>query len=153
MTKPMKKPLMIALMLFAGCAMAQVANAATLTIVVDGIIKTKGSVLVSVFDKEVNWLKDDIRNDKVQPVAPSTVIVFADIKPGEYAVWVHDDLNDNGDLDRGAFGKPKEPYGFSNDSGHPLGPAEWSENPHSRQIEQFSFSVVVKNKPKLKQEF
>ena len=39
---------------------------------------------------------------------------FTHIAPGTYAVAVFQDLNGNGELDRGLLGRPKEPYGFSN---------------------------------------
>lgn len=36
------------------------------------------------------------------------------VEPGEYAVAVYHDENGNGQMDKRAFGLPKEPYGFSN---------------------------------------
>ena len=36
------------------------------------------------------------------------------VEPGEYAVAVYHDENGNGEMDKRAFGLPKEPYGFSN---------------------------------------
>lgn len=46
--------------------------------------------------------------------ASSSFISFSDIVPGNYAVSVYHDENNNGSLDTGLFGIPKEPYGFSN---------------------------------------
>lgn len=40
--------------------------------------------------------------------------VFDDLPPGGYAVIIYQDVNGNGRLDRGAFGVPLEPVGFSN---------------------------------------
>lgn len=42
------------------------------------------------------------------------VAEFASLAPGDYAVVVFHDVNGNGVLDRGAFGVPLEPIGFSN---------------------------------------
>lgn len=42
--------------------------------------------------------------------------VFRDVRPGEYAVAVLHDENDNGKLDRKIFGIPKEGYGVSRDA-------------------------------------
>ena len=140
----MKKTLIIG-MILAGSLMAQTVSAATLKIVVDGISKTDGAVLVTLFNNETSWLKTGIKNDKVKPVAPSTEIVFADLPAGEYAVWVHDDVNGNGILDKGwLFGKPKEPYGFSNDSGHMFGPAKWSEAKFTVKDADVTIHVHVK---------
>ena len=37
-----------------------------------------------------------------------------DLPPGQYAVAVFQDRNENGQLDKNTFGIPTEPYGFSN---------------------------------------
>ena len=49
-------------------------------------------------------------------------ITFADIKPGNYAVSVLHDENQNKDLDQGKLGIPKEGYGFSNNVMGVMGP-------------------------------
>ena len=36
------------------------------------------------------------------------------VEPGEYAIAVYHDENNNGHMDKRMFGIPKEPYGFSN---------------------------------------
>lgn len=122
-----KYTLFSALLILAGCASTQSAKAATLKIVVDGVSKTNGTVTASLFNNEAGWLKTGIKNNNTKPVVPSTELVFTDVQPGDYAVYVHDDVNGNGVLDKSWFGKPKEPYGFSNDSGHMFGPAKWNE--------------------------
>ena len=48
------------------------------------------------------------------------------VSPGRYAVKAYHDQNGNRTLDRGAFGVPKEPYGFSNDARGRRGPPLWS---------------------------
>jgi uncharacterized protein (DUF2141 family) len=50
---------------------------------------------------------------------------FDKLTPGSYAVTVFHDLNDNGELDTGFFGIPKEPVGFSNNAKGRFGPAKW----------------------------
>ena len=40
-------------------------------------------------------------------------IIFS-VAPGDYAVALFHDVNQNGELDKTLFGIPKEPYGFSN---------------------------------------
>lgn len=41
---------------------------------------------------------------------------------GEYGISVFQDINNNNKLDKTFFGKPKEPYGFSNNAKPYLGP-------------------------------
>ena len=49
------------------------------------------------------------------------------LEPGLYAVSVTHDVDGNGHLNTGAFGKPEEPYGFSNDARGMFGPAKWKD--------------------------
>lgn len=42
--------------------------------------------------------------------------VFKGYKPGTYAISVMHDLNTSGDLDTSLVGRPKEPWGVSNDA-------------------------------------
>jgi uncharacterized protein (DUF2141 family) len=51
----------------------------------------------------------------VEPIVNQQVAVsFADLSSGKYAVKVFHDENNNGKMDTGMFGIPKEKYGFSN---------------------------------------
>jgi uncharacterized protein (DUF2141 family) len=43
----------------------------------------------------------------------SATVTFQDVDPGQYAVAVYLDGNENGELDTNLFGAPKEPIGFS----------------------------------------
>lgn len=49
-----------------------------------------------------------------------------DVPPGEYAVAVYHDENDNGRLDRGVFGIPVEGTGASNDARGSFGPPSFA---------------------------
>lgn len=40
-------------------------------------------------------------------------LTIDDLEPGEYAISLYQDLNNNEKMDKKAFGIPKEPYGFS----------------------------------------
>lgn len=50
-------------------------------------------------------------------VAGDDMQLDADLPPGRYAMRAFVDLNGNGELDVGAFGKPKEPFAFSRITG------------------------------------
>jgi uncharacterized protein (DUF2141 family) len=50
----------------------------------------------------------------VEATGERVTVVFRSIPPGMYAVAIFQDLNGNGELDKGFFGNPKEPFGFSN---------------------------------------
>ncbi len=74
--------------------------------------KASTKIWVSVFS-EKGFLEKSILT-KTVVVSGSKVIVEFDLSPGEYAVSAYHDLNSNDKLDRYFIGKPKEPYGFSN---------------------------------------
>jgi uncharacterized protein (DUF2141 family) len=52
----------------------------------------------------------------VKPEGRKATCVFEDVKPGTYAVSVMHDLDGDGELDSSLVGRPKEPWGVSNDA-------------------------------------
>ncbi|MBW2403282.1 MAG: hypothetical protein DRH23_16430 [Deltaproteobacteria bacterium] len=53
---------------------------------------------------------------------------FKGYKPGTYAISVMHDLDSSGDLNTSMLGRPKEPWGVSNDApAHRFGPPEFKE--------------------------
>ena len=86
--------------------------------------KASTKIWVSVFS-EKGFLEKSIQTKSVI-VSGSKVIVEFDLPPGEYAVSTYQDVNSNGKLDRYFIGKPKEPYGFSNNV-KPFGPPSYKD--------------------------
>lgn len=86
--------------------------------------KASTKIWVSVFS-EIDFLEKSIQTKSVV-VSGSKVIVEFDLPPGEYAVSTYQDVNSNGKLDRYFIGKPKEPYGFSNNV-KPFGPPSYKD--------------------------
>jgi uncharacterized protein (DUF2141 family) len=94
---------------------------------VAGLKSDAGQVRVAVFAARERWLKDaayarilDIESRRCEWLIP-------DVPYGEYAVAVFHDENGNGRNDRGLFGLPKEPYGFSNNARRKLGAPRWEQ--------------------------
>ena len=56
-----------------------------------------------------------------------TTVIIPDVPPGKYAIAAYADLNGNGKQDMNFFGKPTEPYGFSNDARAMFGPPDYDE--------------------------
>jgi uncharacterized protein (DUF2141 family) len=86
--------------------------------------KASTKIWVSVFS-EKDFLEKSIQTKSVI-ISGSKVIVEFDLPPGEYAVSTYQDVNSNGKLDRYFIGKPKEPYGFSNNV-KPFGPPSYKD--------------------------
>lgn len=107
------------------------ASAASLSLQIGTGIRPGEQVLVALYDQESQWLKKSVRG--VKAAAPADLgndgthtLLIDTLEPGRYAVAVYVDRNGNGKLDRGMFGKPTEPYGFSNGGGM-FGPPDFAD--------------------------
>lgn len=88
----------------------------TLLVAVEGLKAGKGNIMVAVFDDahREEFPEGKYLYGAVVPAEKEQVTVtIANVLPGEYAIAVFQDLNENGKLDRNIVTKPKEPYGFS----------------------------------------
>ena len=100
-----------------------------LTVVVDGIEKSGGQVLVAVYDS-TNFLKNQpmyAGMAKIGEEQEEVTIVIENIPSGKYALAIFHDENDNYMLDTGAFGIPVEKYGFSNNFQPKMGPPTFQD--------------------------
>lgn len=119
----------LALLVLPAGASAAAAPSATLELIVDGLASRTGNVAYSLYASLASYRTLDpekaLRKGS-KPAAGETVRWrLADLPPGDYALTVYHDENGNGELDRGAFGQPTEPYGFSNDARGRFGPPPW----------------------------
>jgi uncharacterized protein (DUF2141 family) len=87
-----------------------------LTIVVDGIEKTEGTILAAVYDS-TGFLRKPAYAGLVAVESEEASVVIENIAPGEYAVSIFHDENGNYKLDTsGTFNIPTEKTGFSNNA-------------------------------------
>ena len=103
-----------------------------LTVNTVGFKGAKGQALVALFDSRDAWPKLDkaLRLEKVKPIKDGAVsFTFGDLSPGEYAVEVIHDENENGKLDMRwlPFPRPAEGAACSNDAVATVGPPSWSD--------------------------
>lgn len=98
------------------------ANAADLTVGVDGVKSANGSVTLALYSSASTFLKLPAGNASIRAVAGSTTLVVRDLAPGDYAFAVYHDANADGKLDRNFLGIPTEDYAFSNDAAGNMGP-------------------------------
>lgn len=86
-----------------------------LIIDVQNIKEVKGQLRVGLYKPCDNFPTGckPIANQIVAVKGSSTRLTFT-VPPGDYAVALFHDVNDNGQMDKKMFGIPKEPYGFSN---------------------------------------
>ena len=81
----------------------------------EGLKPAPSQLYIAIYDTTDVFLGDKRFFSAIVPIHDTVYIWQLDRLPlGNYAVTVYQDLNQNGNLDRGMFGKPIEPYGFSN---------------------------------------
>jgi len=102
-----------------------------LTVIVKGITQLKGVVSIGLFfgADEFNGLKPNTRyrGKRVPASGESVEADFSGLQPGEYAVAIYQDENNNGKLDKNLLGMPKEKYGFSNNASGSFGPPTFDD--------------------------
>jgi uncharacterized protein (DUF2141 family) len=104
--------------------------------------KASTKIWVSVFS-EKDFLEKSIQTKSVV-VSGSKVTVEFDLPQGEYAVSTYHDLNSNDKLDRYFIGKPKEPYGFSNNV-NPFGKPSYKDCKFTLANSPKSISIKLLN--------
>jgi uncharacterized protein (DUF2141 family) len=108
---------------------AGAARAADLTVAVQDVDNTKGSVVAAFYDSEASFLKPPLTKAllKTKAVEGSVSFVVHDLPAGKYAVTTFHDENDSGKLATNSLGVPTEGYGFSNDAQGAGGPPKFAQ--------------------------
>jgi uncharacterized protein (DUF2141 family) len=92
------------------------AEAADLTVTIDGIRNDRGRVYATLFDRPELWLESEhsLQDLSVEAHQGTVAITFHDVAPGRYAVVTFHDENGNNQMDFNFLGMPTEGYAFSN---------------------------------------
>ena len=112
----------------AGAAAPAVAG--TVTITVTDIRSSEGVVRACMTTKEdifPRCIRDPQSHRTVVPANGTVTIRFDNVDPGDYAIALLHDENDNGKADRALGMMPKEGYGFSRDAKVRMGPPKWDD--------------------------
>lgn len=97
------------------------AEVTTLDVKVTGADPATGTIEVTVFKTAEDFLKEKHLQKQCMPSKEGSCSVnFLMSMPGEYAVVVVHDANDNKKLDNGFLGFGAEAYAYSNDASNPL---------------------------------
>jgi uncharacterized protein (DUF2141 family) len=99
----------------------------SLEIHVDNIKSKKGSIRFGLFTSEADYLKNPVEKRVIKSTGKDVTVVFENLQPGDYALSVIHDENENGELDSNAFGIPKEGFGFGNNSLGSFGPPSFEK--------------------------
>ena len=126
---PVKLNYLFILLLFgAGRVTGQTDN--TLKVLITGLHSSYGSVLVSLFNQDNGFPSQSrkaFKKEKINIVDGIASAMIKDIPPGNYAIAVLHDENNNLEMDTRLFGLPKEGYGFSNNAKGLFGPPSFND--------------------------
>ncbi|GAA4380907.1 DUF2141 domain-containing protein [Hymenobacter koreensis] len=89
---------------------------APVKVVVSDLVSTTSTVKLYFYNIRENFLKPGHYTmlKRVQPDGQNKVVIPVELEPGEWAVAITQDVNNNDKLDKNMVGIPTEPYGFSN---------------------------------------
>ena len=95
------------------CAFSAMAN--PVQIRVHGLRTNQGSVIINLFKSADSW-SGEVPDAIVQisPLNGASAVSNIDLPQGRYMFFLFHDIDGDGQLKRGAFGLPAEPYAFSN---------------------------------------
>lgn len=103
------------------CPLMASAEVTTLDVAVSGADPATGTIEISVFASAEEFLKDSKFQKQCKPSEEGSCSVnFLMSIPGDYAVVVVHDANDNQKLDNGFLGFGAESFAYSNDASNPL---------------------------------
>lgn len=118
-----RTPLFIPALMFALGSAASAASPASgsVNITVTGLHSTKGALILCLWkDKQGFPTCQNSRTalrKRVVVTAPSMLVRLDDIQPGQYAITVQHDENNDGKMQSNFIGMPKEGVGVSNNPG------------------------------------
>ncbi len=110
--------------------MASPALAGEVVVTITDLRSTKGVVRACMSKREDVFPKcnqDPAALRVVVPAAETVVLRFPAVKPGDYAVALLHDENNNGKADRSMGMMPKEGYGFSRDAPVKMAPPKFRD--------------------------
>ncbi|TAF72056.1 MAG: DUF2141 domain-containing protein [Bacteroidetes bacterium] len=124
----MKKLILIAISLCAiYTAQSQTVN---ITVTVSNVKSNKGVIKVCIFNKETGFPEKTNLSIKCVKVAAAKGVMqikVEGIAPGNYAIAVHHDTNNDGIFNTNFFGIPIEASGASNGAKGKMGPPKYSD--------------------------
>lgn len=148
LTKPGRKAAIhLALILLALCGGAQVrAETAKVTLTVNNIQSDVGRLFVSVYDSKDTFLGEQkflAQEVGLQGMQNGQVTLQLELPYGSYAISVHHDNNDNGEMDSNFIGIPKEPVGLSNGHVPKFGPPRFTKAMIEIARPEFSETIAL----------
>ena len=120
-------------------------SAGVLIVTLSGMKSDDGSLTYAMWSGPEGWLETNtVREGSAPIVDGASELRFDGLPYGEYAISVYHDKNDNGKLDTGLFGIPKEPFGFSNEPKLGFGPPKYEDSAFMLEAPELTIQIPVK---------
>ena len=95
-------------------AKAQENDGITLTVIIENVLNNDGHILSALHNEESFLKSDGLIMNREKAEKGKLTLIFENVQPGEYAVSVLHEANDNQRMDFEANGMPIENYAMSN---------------------------------------
>jgi uncharacterized protein (DUF2141 family) len=125
------------------CASVFPVTGQDLEVTVKNIKNNKGVLVIGLFSSEKTFTKLPLKAEKPKAEAGTMKVIFQNVEPGDYAISIFHDANENAVLDMNFMGVPKEGFGFSNDAMGVFGPPTFNKAKFSCPASR-SVSVTMK---------
>ena len=104
-------------------------GASSVAVTVNRVRPGKGLVRIALVNKvqfhKRQKLKKPLQRGVVKPTDDSIQYQFKDVAPGEYAIQVLQDFDEDGNMTNNWLGLPREPWGMSNNPPVRFSPPKW----------------------------
>jgi uncharacterized protein (DUF2141 family) len=98
-----------------------------LEVTIRKIKEGKGTIRVGLFTNEKDFLNRATVGKVVKAKEGEVKVTFENLQPGDYAISVIHDENENGELDSNLVGLPKEGFAFGNNAMGMFGPPSFEK--------------------------
>jgi uncharacterized protein (DUF2141 family) len=126
--------------------LGQAAHADTGTLIVEvrGLEFDGGKLRFALFDSDESFFKEAVAYGDLDVTDRGATWVVNDLPFGTYAVTVHHDVNNNGEMEQHWYGKPKEPTGASTNPSLRFGPPTFEKTRFDFAAPEMTLSIDVK---------
>ena len=107
-------------------ATAQENDGVTITVTIENVLSDGGTILAGLHTADTFMKGAGLTNATASAEKGEVTLTFENVTPGEYAIMVMHDANDNKRMDMEANGMPKESYGMTGNS-MPMGPPTFAD--------------------------
>lgn len=125
------RSLLLIAVLVLSCGTVTAEELGTVNVELAGLAQASGNVYISVYDSDDDWLGKDVVMQRKVVIAEAldgeVVRAALQLPPGEYALSIYYDENNNGTLDSNFIGIPKEPVAISNNARPSFGPPKYED--------------------------